>query len=886
MRKITLRLVIIFIITIIISCSALIFAYNKISQNYIYRQTASSLVYMLDKVSVDVNIKVNRDYDTFDEYLTKHIKYELDGAFRETDVIDEDKTLAQLYQSLDEVYLPNGIKFGYIEKEKLQFTDDYYAKWIFFDGAKQEIKDDARNISFYNRMFTIASFSDFVVGAPTDRFVFFKRDNFFAYFDAKKYLSPMVYDVDGIPENQMFLVSNDGIILYREGDNIDYKKNKLFSDFLSNGNFEKEIGNVIQDMRNGEKGFYSLEFEDTASAVCISPLDENFSNENLYLVYIFNNDVIYKSMSYLMKTLVIVLVFILCVVVVGFGFVTVILYIKERDIEVSKLVYFISKPFLIITNRKGKIKYINNSCKVKIKNAKKLKEITDINLFNSDDNILSLMHKLSGFTVSFERKDDEIIYVRFIPMRSFTGYYLFGEDITKQTLENMNNRQAALFNGVTNLPNKRVLLDDVNLDIDNEKLSETVKAMVSIDITDFSRVNRIFGYIAADNMLRKGAKIITDSIKEYDAKVYNIRTSLFVIYFKNVTSFNEVIEYTKKNIELFSSPISLTEDTIITVDVRMGVYSTQNAKENEITADKMYTYAEKALERAKVSELEKYAVYNAQFGEVLTRNQVMEHDLRKGIDGGEFKMYFQPQFNTEINRIVGFEALVRWDNSKYRLSTAEEYITLAEKNGMIVQLGRFIMRETFGFAKTLEPYDIHISMNVSPVQLLQAGFVSELIQTFNEFKLKNGSIALEITETFLMENSNVVIDKLRLLRENGFSIHLDDFGIGYSSMLYLKDLPIDTIKIDKEFTKHILNDKFSRAIVITIIKLALSLNLNIIAEGVEYDKQAQLLLKNGCEVIQGYLIGKALPISDAIDIINKYNSDNKDKKTKKNKGDE
>ena len=163
-------------------------------------------------------------------------------------------------------------------------------------------------------------------------------------------------------------------------------------------------------------------------------------------------------------------------------------------------------------------------------------------------------------------------------------------------------------------------------------------------------------------------------------------------------------------------------------------------------------------------------------------------------------------------------------------------------------------------------------MNVSPIQLLQVGFVQQIIDEFKALKLKPGSIAIEITETFLMGNFQLMTEKLKRLKEEGFSIHLDDFCTGYSSMLYLKDLPVDTLKIDKEFTKFITNNKVHSSIVKTICDLGTSLNMDIICEGVETQEQSDMVKKYGARLIQGYLISKAVPYEEALNLLEKYNT--------------
>ena len=224
-----------------------------------------------------------------------------------------------------------------------------------------------------------------------------------------------------------------------------------------------------------------------------------------------------------------------------------------------------------------------------------------------------------------------------------------------------------------------------------------------------------------------------------------------------------------------------------------------------------------------------------------------------------------------FDKICGCEMLIRWNNPKYYHQSPAYFIQMAEQNGLIIQLGRFINETAMKIAKQLEPYGIDLSVNVSPVQILQAGFVQEFIDVAEKYEVNKERISLEITETFLMENFDIVNEKLKILKRYGFHIHLDDFCTGYSSMLYLKELPINAIKIDKEFTKFLNIDTYSRAIVNKIASLAKNLELDIIAEGVEDEKQVQFLSKNGCNIIQGYIISKAVPVLDFIALVEGYN---------------
>lgn len=892
MKKFSFKLYIIFFAIVVVFFCAFSLAYSSITENYLEKQIGSNLSFMTEKVAVDVNIKVKRDYNTFSSFVNENIVYQTDsyGNFvldaDNNKIIDDNLTMNELAASKDELIISNakGISFGYIEYEKEQYSDNYIAEGYNIEGSSYRYNEEDRNINFYNQDFAVYSLNEILIGSfDNTRYVFLKLGNIFVFFEAQPYLDSMLEGITGFPENEFFVIAANGQIAYQKGGIVERSKNKFFIDFLKDNNSQLSVNEVISSINEGNSSNTALDFNDEKSIIAYTPLDEDFSNSKLYLIYIFEERVVLDSMSYLTRTLAIFFGSLFVINIVALGVAIILVYQKERDIETAKIVYFIARPFLITVNQKGIIKYLNKSCKLKLKDSEHLKTVNDFTVYEKTNDILEDIHSLAGFTICEEDVTGNNIYIRFIPVKSFGGYYLFGEDVTKNILENIRNRQAALYNPVTNLPNRRVLETDLQKALVEKEFEHRKASLVNIDVIDFAKTNRIFGYVAADKMLREVSQIISESIKEFDAVLYNIRTSLFMVYFKGVTNYSEVVAWSTKLLTDLSKPISLKEDNLVTVESKMGIFNIEVDKYDDLTIDKIYSSAEKALERAKSSRHTKCAIYNAEFGQSLTRDQVMEQDLKNAIDNKEFIMFFQPQYNTKKNKIVGFEALIRWNNPKYRLSSVEHYISLAEKNGMIVQLGRFIMEESFKFAKKMQPYNIHISMNVSPVQILQSGFVSELIMMYNQFELKPGMVALEITETFLMENSDTIIDKLRLLKENGFSIHLDDFGIGYSSMLYLKDLPIDTIKIDKDFTKHVLNDKFSRAIVSKVVQLALTLNLDIIAEGVEVEKQSQFLSKNGCDVIQGYLIGKPMSEKEAIALTIKYNGTAGTKKEEKSK---
>jgi EAL domain-containing protein (putative c-di-GMP-specific phosphodiesterase class I) len=266
----------------------------------------------------------------------------------------------------------------------------------------------------------------------------------------------------------------------------------------------------------------------------------------------------------------------------------------------------------------------------------------------------------------------------------------------------------------------------------------------------------------------------------------------------------------EKFLKEFLHPIALNKSTIY-VHLKMGSYELRNVLNKDFDITDALTKTNIALARAASQVATSIVKYDSNLEVYVKYHEEMERDMNYALEHDEFVMYYQPQYSLKRKKIEGFESLIRWDNDKYRKVSPQEYIELAEKNGDIVEIGRLINRQVFRAAKSFEPYGVHLSINVSPAQLMQSGFVDELLTEFKKNALKPGAICVEITETFLMENYQLIISKLNILKANGFSLHLDDFGTGYSSMLYLKELPIDTIKTDKEFIKNLASDDASRS---------------------------------------------------------------------------
>jgi len=723
-----------------------------------------------------------------------------------------------------------------------------------------------KNVAFYSFDIICQTIND------KTEYVVYRVGDIFVYFKAHDYLNKIYRLFDGLDSTYF--------IIFEQTGNVNFQSNKT----ERTGNLKQTYIDPYNDLYNYSiisEALYDrridsdiLKFDGVKSYFVYCPLLEGFDND-MCLGFVFKYSEVKVYNEYLNAILISlgglsVVVVTLIVAIFGFG-----MYKRNQDITDYHKAYYYVKPFTIYINRNGRILRKNKSFEKNINNFDSYTNVTQFKILEKYTDTLDIIKKQDNFLVEFETDiyDDKKLIARFTPLKVFKKYVLVGNNVTKEHKEMVFNANIAQYNQVTNLPNRNILDKDIIELFRTPEFDTTYNSFVGFDLLDFNKINKLYGYESANIILRNIAAIIDQESKKIhqDFILYNIRTSYFIVYFRKVPNYNMIVSWSREIVEKLSEPIEVKDNFYVQVEPRIGVLNITQDIIDKKEPHKIYDYLTESVNRAKISRLSKVSMYNSELSIILTRDQLMEEDLKDAIKNDEFMMYFQPQFNTETNRIIGFEALLKWNNPKYIYESPEHYVTIAEKDGLIVDLGRLITNKVFDFAKRVEGTGISVSLNVSPVQLLQKGFVNDLLKSYNERHLKENTIAIEITETFLMENIHIVVDKLKILKEHGFVIHLDDFGEGYSSMLYLKDLPVDAIKIDKEFTKSMMTDKTTKVIVSKIIQIGNSLNLEVICEGVETTKQSEVLLKMGSNIIQGYLISKPVPLKDALDLIEKYN---------------
>ena len=294
-------------------------------------------------------------------------------------------------------------------------------------------------------------------------------------------------------------------------------------------------------------------------------------------------------------------------------------------------------------------------------------------------------------------------------------------------------------------------------------------------------------------------------------------------------------------------------------------------------SDMLMKNADLALYRAKQEGKGQYHYFEQEMDELARKRRETEIDLKLAIEQGQFELYYQPLYNTEQHRINGFEALIRWNHPERGLVEPIDFIPLAEETGLIIQIGEWVIKEACRQAASW-PEHVRVAVNLSPVQFRTRGLQSILIQALTQSGLAPQRLELEITESLLIDNVAETLKSLHSLHAMGVRVALDDFGTGYSSLSYLRSFPFDKIKIDRSFVVDIMSDKGSAAIIQAITGLAAALGMETIAEGVEQDDQVEMLLKNGCNNIQGYLLSRPVPITGVEALIQSLSGDGRGRK--------
>lgn len=448
------------------------------------------------------------------------------------------------------------------------------------------------------------------------------------------------------------------------------------------------------------------------------------------------------------------------------------------------------------------------------------------------------------------------------------------EELTQQYHEILNSNEKirsteeklvylAYHDPLTGLPNKLAIYEKANRDIFFDSRSKA--ALFFIDMDNFKYINDTMGHASGDQLIIKASERLSSLLKD-NCSLYRLSGDEFVIIMKNAAGKEEAQQFASAILAGFKEAFNVLDSEIhMSISIGIVVYPHHGQDIEELIKN-----ADIAMYQAKEAGKNRYSVYDPIMNDVFMERVNIEKHMHTALSKNEFEVYYQPQLELTTNKITGLEALLRWNSPELGFVSPLKFIKVAEDTHLIIPLGAWVLKNACAFLKMLHNKgytELTMSVNVSIIQLLQPDFNRFVTDTLDFFNLEPHHLELEITESILMESFETIGSKLEKLREKGVRIALDDFGKGYSSLNYLKQLPISTLKIDKSFVDNICleNDILTKHIV-TIGK---SMGMCVIAEGVEKQEQLDYLIRYECHKIQGFLFSKPIKGEQIIELLNK-----------------
>jgi predicted signal transduction protein with EAL and GGDEF domain len=445
-------------------------------------------------------------------------------------------------------------------------------------------------------------------------------------------------------------------------------------------------------------------------------------------------------------------------------------------------------------------------------------------------------------------------------------------------------RTLAYYDPLTSLPNRRSFVDQLKKSLDETADHQRSLGLLMVDLDHFKRIHDPLGEALSDSLLKVVAARLEERLSVYaprgpDPHEAINRSDLddmtidlmrpggdeFNIIVRNIKDSQALTTIASLILETLNAPLIFSDNHLV-LSASVGIAM---APEHGLEAEAIIRRANIALGAAKLAGRNRYRLYDDSLADDAERKLRLEADLRDALESSDqLFMAYQPQIDTSTGRICGVEALVRWSHPELGAISPALFAPLAEGSGLISQLGDWIFKRVDSDIQTLKevfPSYLTISINLSPLQFTQANFLETLKLRLSELQSKN-AIELELTEGVIMSDADDSLLKLHELRKAGFRLAIDDFGTGYSSLSYLKDFPVNTLKIDQAFVAN-LGDESGNSIVRAILALATALNLDVVAEGVETHEQADFLTRHHCNILQGFLLAKPIPLQSVIDML-------------------
>jgi diguanylate cyclase (GGDEF)-like protein len=428
-------------------------------------------------------------------------------------------------------------------------------------------------------------------------------------------------------------------------------------------------------------------------------------------------------------------------------------------------------------------------------------------------------------------------------------------------LEEIQNRDQhlqhlATYDVLTSLHNRNYFIDLLEQAIARGNRKSQRHAILFMDLDRFKNINDSLGHSVGDELLIQVAKRLGMIIRGDDI-VARFGGDEFTFLLRDLSSSHQAAEVADRILGVLNEPFDIHNHKVVIVPSIGIVFF----PENGLTPDDLLKNADTAMYRAKNSGGNKYLFFTDSMNEEAQLRQELEEALRDAIVSHQFILHYQPKIDLNTGKVVGMEALSRWNRNGSGLVAPNIFIPIAEETGLIIPMGLQVLKQAIQQTKTLideTSFDSKVAVNISAKQFGQKDLLDQINLILEECELSSENLELELTEAVVMENSDIAIKTLNKIRDAGISLAMDDFGTGYSSLSYLKKFPINTLKIDMSFIRDMEQSDENKSIVKTIIDLAHILKLDVVAEGIESQHQAVILREMGCDIAQGYLYSKPI----------------------------
>lgn len=432
--------------------------------------------------------------------------------------------------------------------------------------------------------------------------------------------------------------------------------------------------------------------------------------------------------------------------------------------------------------------------------------------------------------------------------------------------------KLAYYDTLTKLPNRRLFLNRLERTVEYAEKAESQLAVLNVAIDRFQQVNELLGPQAGDQLLEELGQRLSYCLRDSDlvsressSKARNVARlsgDEFSILLIDLPSLESTIPIAERIQNSLKKPFNLSgKDLFVTVSIGVASYP-----EDATTPEELMSRASAAMSYAKKMGRNCYQFFSSEVNAIAQRRITLEQDLRRVVEQNELYLEYQPKVSLKDNKVIGVEALLRWKSPERGNVPPFEFIPIAEECGIISEIGRWVLFESMHQAALWrsQGLNLELSVNVSANQFIDNQFPYVVQQALKDTDVPPENLIIEITEGVLIGEKERIGDMLFKLKMTGAQVSVDDFGTGYSSLSYLKSFPIDELKIDRSFIIDVPEDSDSSAIVRAIIAMAKSLDLKIVAEGVEEKEQLDFLMKNHCDVVQGFYFAKPLPADDVL----------------------